>query len=69
MKIGSAHPLSQELEIDVRGRHNIAGVPRSITVTSAEIRDAIGGCVEDIDGAVKSVLEDTPGLISLLQHN
>jgi rod shape-determining protein MreB len=46
MKIGSAHPLSQELEIDVRGRHNIAGVPRSITVTSAEIRDAIGGCVD-----------------------
>ncbi|HBU47154.1 MAG: rod shape-determining protein [Myxococcota bacterium] len=70
MKIGSAHPLSQELEIDVRGRHNIAGVPRSITVTSAEIRDAIGGCVEDIDGAVKSVLEDTPPELAadLIEH-
>jgi rod shape-determining protein MreB and related proteins len=70
MKIGSAHPLQQELEIDVRGRHTIAGVPRSVTVTSAEVREAISDCVESIDQAVRKVLEETdPELAAdLIEH-
>ena len=60
MKIGSAHPLEEEIQIDVKGRDLISGVPRSITVTSVEIREAIQDSIRQFVSVVKSVLERTP---------
>lgn len=58
--IGSALPLEQELSMEVRGRDQVAGLPRTITITSSEITEAIAEPLAAIVGAVRSVLEKTP---------
>ncbi len=60
IEIGSAYPLEQELEMEVKGRDLISGLPRSITITSQEIRQAIAEPVNAIVEAVKQTLEITP---------
>ncbi|MBC7289506.1 MAG: rod shape-determining protein, partial [Armatimonadetes bacterium] len=60
IQIGSAYQLEQELEMQVRGRDAMTGLPRTITVTSIEIRDAMSDIVYRIVERVKAVLEDTP---------
>jgi rod shape-determining protein MreB len=58
--IGSALPLEEELTLEVRGRDQVAGLPRTITVTSSEITDAMAEPLAAIAGTVKAVLEKTP---------
>jgi len=60
IEIGSAYELEQEMTMEVRGRHLISGLPRSATVTSQAIRDAIREPVYEIVEAVKLTLEQTP---------
>jgi rod shape-determining protein MreB len=60
IKIGSAMPLEQELSIEVRGRDQVGGLPKTITVNSVEIREAISEPLAVIVSMVKSVLEQTP---------
>jgi rod shape-determining protein MreB len=60
IKVGSAYPLEKELEMEVRGRDLIAGLPKTIRVTSEEIRDALQEPVNAIVERVRSVLEETP---------
>lgn len=60
IEIGSAFPLEQELEMEVRGRDLITGLPRSSTINSEEIRQAISEPVNAIVEAVKQTLESTP---------
>jgi len=60
IKIGSAYPLEQELKMEVRGRDLVAGLPKTIEVTSPEIRDAISDPVRAIVDKVKAVLLETP---------
>lgn len=64
MKIGSAYPLSPELELEVRGRDLVAGLPKTIKVTSQEIREALSEPLSAIVDRVKSVLEQTPPELS-----
>jgi len=64
MRVGSAYPLEEELDIEVKGRDLISGVPRSIVVTSVEIRDALQDAIRAIVGAVKGTLEKTPPELS-----
>ncbi len=64
MKIGSAYPLEQELALEVRGRDLIAGLPKTIEVTSSEVREAIMEPIMAIVDRVKSVLEQTPPELS-----
>lgn len=64
MKIGSAYPLDEELDIEVKGRDLITGVPRSIVVTSIEIREAMQDNIRQLVGAVKATLEKTPPELS-----
>lgn len=59
-QIGSALPLEQELQMDVRGRDQVAGLPRSVKVSSSEITEAIAEPLLTISGMVRSVLEKTP---------
>ena len=58
--IGSALPMEDEMTYQVRGRDQITGLPRTITVTSTDICQAIQDALQSITGAVRSVLERTP---------
>jgi len=58
--VGSAVPLKEELEIEVKGRDLLTGVPRMIEVTSADIRGALSEAVQEIVNAVLRLLERTP---------
>jgi rod shape-determining protein MreB len=70
IEIGSAAPLPQELEMEVGGRDLIAGLPRTTTVTSQEIRQAMAEPVQAIVDTVKRTLERTePELSADLVHN
>jgi len=63
-KIGSAFPMETELALEVRGRDLIAGLPKTIEVTSQEIREALIEPIGAITDRVKSVLENTPPELS-----
>ncbi|MEI6437870.1 MAG: rod shape-determining protein [Candidatus Omnitrophota bacterium] len=60
IRIGSGYPLEEELTMDVRGRDLIAGLPKTISITSVEIREALADTVQAIVDAAKSTLEHTP---------
>ncbi len=58
--IGSAYPLDEEVSTYFRGRDLLTGLPRSIEVTSAQIREAIEPSIESIVEAIKQTIEETP---------
>jgi len=58
--IGSAYPLSEERTIEVRGRDLVTGLPKTLTLTSSEIRDALSEPVATVVDAVRMTLEKTP---------
>ncbi len=60
MRIGSAMPFEREVELQVKGRDLVSGLPRTVTVESAGIRDAIGESIQRIVNAVRRALELTP---------
>jgi rod shape-determining protein MreB and related proteins len=62
--IGAALPLERELQMDVRGRDLIAGLPRTIPITSSEVTEAIELPLQQLVAAVRSVLEQTPPELS-----
>ena len=59
-KIGSAMPLEEELTMDIQGRDQVAGLPKTISITSGEVTEAIAEALTDIVGVVRAVLEKTP---------
>lgn len=58
--IGSAMMLDEEMTYQVRGRDQITGLPRTITVSSTDVTNAIQDPLTAVVGAVRSVLERTP---------
>lgn len=58
--IGSALPLEQELLMDVRGRDQATGLPRTVRIHSNEITESLTEPLEGIVRAVRAVLEATP---------
>jgi len=60
IKIGSAYPLEEELVIEVKGRDLVAGLPKTLTVSSEEIREALSEPVSGILEAIRTTLERTP---------
>jgi rod shape-determining protein MreB len=70
IEVGSAAPLGDELELEIGGRDLIAGLPRTTTITSQEIREALSETVDAIVDCVKRTLEQTePELSADLVHN
>ena len=59
-QVGSAVPLDEEIEIEVKGRDLVTGIPRAIRISSAEIRVALAESVKEIVDAVITLLEKTP---------
>lgn len=60
IKIGSALPLQQDEYLEVSGRDQVLGLPRTITLSSHTITEAIRPILIQIIGSIKGVLEDTP---------
>lgn len=58
--IGSATQMDEAIPMEVRGRDQVAGLPRTVTVTSDEVTGAIHDPIYSIIRGVKSVLEKTP---------
>ncbi|MBM3133864.1 MAG: rod shape-determining protein [Chloroflexi bacterium] len=57
---GSAFPLPEERKVALRGRDLVTGLPRSIEVSSVELREALSGSLNAIVTAVRTTLEETP---------
>ena len=64
IQIGTALPLEREMTMEVRGRDLIAGLPRTIPITSSEVMEAIEAPLQQLVAAVRSVLEQTPPELS-----
>jgi rod shape-determining protein MreB len=60
IQMGSALPLEEPLRMEVKGRDQIAGLPRTIALTTQEVTDALAEPLSSIVNMVKSVLEETP---------
>ncbi|MEW6724788.1 MAG: rod shape-determining protein [Bacillota bacterium] len=60
VKIGSAFPLEKEETMEVRGRDQVSGLPKTLKITSTEIQEALAEPVNAILEAVKVTLERTP---------
>ncbi|MEI8391020.1 MAG: rod shape-determining protein [Actinomycetes bacterium] len=58
--MGSAWPLAEEIRAEIRGRDLISGLPRTISLTSEQIREAVAEPVAAIVDAVRTTLDKTP---------
>ncbi len=60
IRLGSAAPLPKEMTMEVKGRDLVAGLPKTITITSQEIREAMADPLSTIVDAVRTTLERCP---------
>jgi rod shape-determining protein MreB len=60
IKIGSAYPLEQEMTMEVKGRDLVAGLPKTLTITSEEVREALQEPLSTIVESVRVTLERCP---------
>lgn len=64
IEIGNAYPLPEVLYLDVKGRDQVAGIPKQVTLNSDEIREALYEPISAIANAVRQALEGTPPELS-----
>ena len=64
MELGSASPLPMRREMEVKGRHVLAGKPVTVVLNDEEIREALADPVRQIVAAVRAALEQTPPELS-----
>jgi rod shape-determining protein MreB len=64
IRIGSAYPIEKEMTMDVKGRDMVAGLPKTITITSQEVREALVEPLNTIVDAVRVTLERCPPELS-----
>jgi rod shape-determining protein MreB len=62
--VGSAHPLDEELIMEVHGRDLVEGLPKMVRVRSEEVREALKDPLSAIVEAVRDLLEETPPELS-----
>jgi len=60
IEIGSAFPLPEEMDMEIKGRDLVRGIPRTLRVSSVEIREALQEPVGSIVNALRESLERTP---------
>jgi rod shape-determining protein MreB len=60
LEIGSAAPLPEEVTTEIRGRDMVTGLPKTIMLTSTEVRSALEEPINQIVAAVKDTLDRTP---------
>ncbi len=64
LEIGSAFPLDEPITMEIKGRDLIEGIPKTLTITDAEIREALAEPISIIVNAVRVALERTPPELS-----
>jgi rod shape-determining protein MreB len=64
IEVGSAYPLSEPREIEIKGRDLVEGVPKNVSISDEEIRDALSEPVAAITEACRMALERTPPELS-----
>ena len=64
IRLGSAYPLAEEKTMEVKGRDLVAGLPKTLTITSEEIREALQEPVSAIIEAIRITLERCPPELS-----
>ena len=64
LRIGSAAPLEEELSLEVRGRDSVAGLPKTLHVSSQEVREALTDTFDSIIEVIRSALERCPPELS-----
>jgi len=64
LRIGSAFPLKEELTMEVKGRDTASGLPKTVVISSQEIRQALKETVTIIVDMIKDALEETPAELS-----
>ncbi|MFH1441161.1 MAG: rod shape-determining protein [Candidatus Omnitrophota bacterium] len=70
IKIGSAYPLEEEMPLEVKGRDLVAGLPKTVIITSEEVREALQEPLRAIVEMTKISLERTPPELAadLIEH-
>jgi rod shape-determining protein MreB len=64
IELGSAYPLKDEIRLDIKGRDLVEGVPKTLSISDGEIREALAEPVATIVEAVRMALERTPPELS-----
>jgi rod shape-determining protein MreB len=64
IELGSAYPLKEEIRLEIKGRDLVEGVPKTLTISDEEIREALAEPVATIVEAVRMALERTPPELS-----
>jgi rod shape-determining protein MreB len=64
LEIGSAFPLDEPMTMEIKGRDLIEGIPKTLTITDVEIREALAEPISIIVNAVRVALERTPPELS-----
>lgn len=64
IKIGSAYPMEREATMEVKGRDLVAGLPKTLTITSQEVREALLEPISTIVDSVRTALERCPPELS-----
>ena len=64
MEVGSASALDKPITTEIKGRHLLEGIPKSITLDDSEVREALSDCVGTIMNAIRVALERTPPELS-----
>ncbi|MBR3300453.1 MAG: rod shape-determining protein, partial [Clostridia bacterium] len=64
IQIGSAKPYENESEIEIKGRNLVDGLPKNVTITSKEVRNAMADPIEQIIDSIRLTLEKTPPELS-----
>jgi rod shape-determining protein MreB len=67
---GSAYPLDEELKVVLRGRDQLTGLPKSVEVSSVELREGIAGPINTILADIRSAIEETPPelIADIMEH-
>lgn len=58
--IGSAYPLKEKMQRQIRGRDLVSGLPKEVTITSDQVRDALSRSIRIIINNIKTTIEETP---------
>ena len=68
LEIGSAYPMEEEVQAEIRGRDMVSGLPKTVVLTSEEIRQALEEPLSQIIDAVKETLDRTPPGAGVRHH-
>jgi rod shape-determining protein MreB len=64
IKIGSVFPMAEETSLEVKGRDQVTGLPKTISITSEEVRSALSEPIKAIIEVIRNTLEETPAELS-----